>query len=193
MNRTFDNAQLHSDDSTNSMNRTFSIPSSGKDFPRQRRTRSLREISSLSLRRKSQGSCNTVDSDGMRRLSTDSSAAFCVKRSPKSEYMEQEEIEELRNLLSKRTLEAIKEDAVNEVAMIIDNINAELEGNESKIINQMLNDVILCLLLQLPECNAYSLSNNVIKLMVYWQSILHFSGFLIEFQSIPLNSVLGMF
>ena len=32
----------------------------------------------------------------------------------------------------------------------------------------MLNDVILGLLLQLPECIAYSLSNNGIKPLAYW-------------------------
>ena len=44
-----------------------------------------------------------------------------------------------------------------------------------------LNDVILCLLLQLPECIVYYLPNNFIKRMVYWQSTLHFNDFLIEF------------
>ena len=41
----------------------------------------------------------------------------------------------------------------------------------------MINDVILCLSLKLPECTACSLSNNGIWLLVYWQSILHLSGF----------------
>ena len=60
-------------------------------------------------------------------------------------------------------------------------------------IDHVLNDVIPCRLLQLPECIAYSLSNKVIKLLVYWQSILHFSGFLIEFQSFLSNHVLVVF
>ena len=56
----------------------------------------------------------------------------------------------------------------------------------------MLNDVILCVLLQLiPECIAISLSNNIITLLV--SSILHFSGFLFEFQSFLMNVVLGMY
>ena len=42
----------------------------------------------------------------------------------------------------------------------------------------MLNDVFLCLLLQLTECIEYSLSKKVIKLLVNWQSILHLSGWL---------------
>ena len=51
----------------------------------------------------------------------------------------------------------------------------------------MPNDVILCLLLEQPECIAYSLTNNSIKLLVCWQSILHFNGFLIEFHSFLVN------
>ena len=34
--------------------------------------------------------------------------------------------------------------------------------------DHMLNDVILCLFLQLTECTAYSLSNNVIKYSREW-------------------------
>ena len=49
-----------------------------------------------------------------------------------------------------------------------------------------------CLILQLPEGIAYFPSNNVIKRMIHWQSILHFSGFLIKFQSFLANGVLGM-
>ena len=62
-----------------------------------------------------------------------------------------------------------------------------------RLIDHILNDVMLCLLLQLPKCIAYSLSNIVIKLIVYWQSIVYFSGFLIEFQSFLVNGVLGIF
>ena len=62
-----------------------------------------------------------------------------------------------------------------------------------RLIDHMLNDIILCLLLQLPECIVYSLSNNTILRLVYWQSTLHFSGILIEFQSFLMDGVLGMF
>ena len=74
------------------------------------------------------------------------------------------------------------------------NTETDLEKNNNCLqIDHMLNDVILCLLLQLPECIAYSLSYNRIKLLVYWQSILHFRGFLIDFQGFLVNGVLGMF
>ena len=65
----------------------------------------------------------------------------------------------------------------------------ELQGR----VDHTLNDTILCLLIQQPGYIAYYLSKNVIKRMVYWQSILHFSGFLIKFQSFPMIGVLGMF
>ena len=62
-----------------------------------------------------------------------------------------------------------------------------------KVIDHVLHNIILCSLVQLPESIACYLSNNVIKLMVYWQSILHFSGFLFEFQSFLVDSVSRMF
>ena len=49
--------------------------------------------------------------------------------------------------------------------------------------DHLLNDVILCLLLQLPECIAYSLSNNVMMCMVYFQLTTYLNGILIEFQN----------
>ena len=50
-----------------------------------------------------------------------------------------------------------------------------------------LIDVILFLF---TKCIACSLSNDVIKLMVYRQAILHFSGFLVEFQSFLVNGAI---
>ena len=43
--------------------------------------------------------------------------------------------------------------------------------------------------LHLPECIAHYLLNDVIKRMIYSQSTLHFSGFLIDVQSYLVKSV----
>ena len=56
----------------------------------------------------------------------------------------------------------------------------------------MLNDVILCLLLQLPECIAYYLWNDIIKHMEYWQLTFHFSDFLVKFQNFLVDGLLQM-
>ena len=61
------------------------------------------------------------------------------------------------------------------------------------LLDHILSDITMCLLLQPPGCIAYYLSNNVIRCTVYWQSTLHFSGFLIEFQSFLMNGVLELF
>ena len=116
-----------------------------KDSLKQGHTTSLKDTSSVSLARKSKGNCttgndetNVKDYRELRRYGSDSSPAFSVKRSSRFEYMDPEEEEEpqeeLTRMLSRRELEAIKEDAVNEVAMIIESINAELEENECKFV-----------------------------------------------------------
>ena len=101
---------------------------------------SSKEVSSVSKSGNLQGyggACSGETHDSykeLRRLSSENGAAFCTKRSSRFEYVEPEEDEELqeelRKLMSKRELEAIQEDAVKEVATIIDNIDAELEDDE---------------------------------------------------------------
>ena len=71
----------------------------------------------------------------LRSIGSYNGTAFSTKRSPKSEYVESENGEELKaelsQLANKRELEAIKEDAVKEAATIIDSIEAELDENET--------------------------------------------------------------
>ena len=134
--------QLLKDGITTSASNRKHLSSHNKDALKQGYTRSPKETSSASLTRKSKGSCTAGNDESnqrdLRRYGSDNSPAFCIKRSSRFEYMDPEDDEEpqeeLTHMLSRRELEAIKEDAVNEVAMIIENINAELEENECKFV-----------------------------------------------------------
>ena len=76
------------------------------------------------------------------------------------------------------------------------NLRYTIPTSQIQVINGTIeytpNDIIL--FPQLPKCIAYYLSDNVIKRkMIHWQSILHCSGLLIEFQGFLLKGVTGMF
>ena len=138
--RRHDPAQSQKHGSIIPANNGNSLVPNSTGLPRQGGTKSLIQTSMASLPTKLYGNYDTKTSEKVhkeqRRFNNSRPAAFSVKRSSRFEYMDPEEEEELhvglRNLLSRRELEAIKEDAVNEVAMIIENINAELEDIESK-------------------------------------------------------------
>ena len=72
----------------------------------------------------------------------------------------------------------------------------KISGNESywNTIDHTVDDVTLCLLLQLPACIAHYLSNDVINYVAVacLQSAIRFSGFQFEFQSFLANGLLGL-
>ena len=61
------------------------------------------------------------------------------------------------------------------------------------IIDHSHNDIILCFVLQLPECIVYYLSKDAFKHMLCSQSTLQFSGLMIKFQSFLVNGALEVF